>query len=133
MVDIEVEIFDKCAKAVLAKFPDAFTSSVNVSAPASYPAMSMVEADNMTDSSRTDSSGETASIVTYDIRVFSNLRQGARTQAKQIAQEVDEVMTSFNFRRTYRGQGASVNDPSVYQVTCRYMAGVTKDGKLYRR
>lgn len=134
MIDIEADIYDRCARAVLAEYPDCLTSAVNVAAPASFPAASIVEADCSVDSSRSDSGGiENAALVAYDVKVFSNLRRNARGQTKKILAVIDGELASLNFRRTYRYQGAMGTDPSVYQITARYVAGVDKNGKLYRR
>lgn len=134
MIDVEIEVFDACARLVLSEYPKATVSSVVTMAPASFPAVSIVETGNYVDASRITNSGtEEAAIVTYEVRVYSNLRQGAKTQAKKMAQLVDGWMTEHNLRRTSRDQGQSISDPSIYQVTSRYVAGVDRTGKLYRR
>lgn len=134
VIDYEADIYDACARAVLADYPDCLTSAVNVSAPASFPACSIVEADSSVDGSRSDSGGiENAALVSYDVKVYSNLRTGARKQAKKILELVDAKMSSMNFRRTYRDQGSMSSDASVYQITARYIAGIDANGKVYRR
>lgn len=134
MIDYEADIYDACARAVLAEYPKCLTSAVNVSAPASFPACSIVEGDNSVDSSRCDSGGiENMALIAYDVEIFSNLRTGARTQAKKILKIVDDKMASLNFRRTFKDQGAMSSDASVYQISARYIAGIDANGKLYRR
>ena len=134
MIDIELDVYDACARRVLDKYPDCLTSSMNVYAPASFPAVSISEAGNRLDVSRCDSSGrENAAIVEYDVQVFSNLKTGARSQAKKLLQIVDEYLTSMNFRRTVKTQGESAKDPSIYRITARYTASVDKSGKISRR
>lgn len=134
MIDYEVDVYDACARAVLAEYPKCLTSAVNVSAPASFPAASIVEADSAVAADRLDSSGrENAALVAYDVNVYSNLRKGARDQAKDILNIVDELLVSLNFRRTFRTQGAEANDSTVYHVSARYVAGIDRNGKIYRR
>ena len=134
MIDIENELFDACVTAVEVGYPGIVATSKNLSAPAEFPAISIVESNNTTDENRRDSSGvERGSILTYDIKVFSNLREGAKAQAKKIAQLADAFMVKNNFRRTFYVQGETTNDSSVYQVSTRYIAGVTNTGRLYRR
>lgn len=134
MIDFEVDIYDKCARAVLAKYPKCLTSAVNVNAPASFPAISIIEADSAVAKDRLDSSGlENAVLVAYDINVYSNLRKGARDQAKKILSIVDDLLVSLNFRRTFRTQGADSNDSTIYHVSARYVAGIDRNGKIYRR
>ena len=134
MIDIENQIFDGCARLVLSKYPECMTSSANVAAPASFPAVSVTEGDNATDTTRIDSSGiEKGALLAYDVRVYSNLRKGAKAQAKDIAQMVDGYMNSLNFTRSFKQQGFMASDSSVYQVTMRFIAGVDNNEKLYRR
>lgn len=134
MIDIEAYVFDACARAVLEKYPDTFTTSENVAAPASFPSVSIMEADNYLDKARNDSgSDENASVVAYDVKVFSNLRNGAKSQAKDIAQIVDGVLTPLNFTRTYMNRRNEPSNPAVFTVTMRYVASVSKDGIISRR
>lgn len=134
MIDIEADVYDMCARAVLAEFSDCLTSSQNVAAPASFPAVSIVEADNKTDQSMVDSSGrEKGAIVAYDVKCFSNLRTGAKRQARKLLQAVDSQLCGVHFRRSFTSQGAMASNPSVYQITARYIAGSTDQGKIYRR
>lgn len=134
MIDIEIEIFDSCARRVLAEFPEAVTSSANINAPASFPAVSIVQADSRTDSMRADSSRiEKGAVVSFDVECFSNLRTGAKAQAKKLANIVDEYMTSMNFTRTFSVVGEHPAERSIYRVRSRYVAGVDHNGKIYRR
>lgn len=133
VIDIENIVFDACAKAVLAEYPDCFTTSENVMAPASFPAVSIVETSNTTDRTRNDSSlEENASIVTYTVRVYSNLRHGAKRQAKEIAQIIDGVLQPLNFTRGYsaRNDGGA---GTPYSIVSNYTASVSKDGIISRR
>ena len=134
MIDIEADIFDACAKAILAKYPDCFTTSEYVAAPASFPAVSIMEADNYTDTTRNDSGlGENASVIAYDVKVFSNLRHGAKAQAKDIAQIIDGILQPLNFNRTYTNRIANPAKTSVFEISMRYVASVSKDGIISRR
>lgn len=134
MIDIEAKVFDACARAVLEVYPDAFTTSENVAAPASFPAVSIIETNNYTDTTRNDSSREeNASVVTYDVKVFSNLRSGAKRQAKEIAQIIDGVLQPLNFNRTYMNRAESPSNSAVFSVSMRYVASVSKDGIISRR
>lgn len=134
MKDIENEVFDACAEALEAVEPGCFTTSVRTLVPADFPAASVMEISNVTDTSRnTSAAGEQASIVTYRVDVFSNLRQGARTQAKRMAEAVDGVLTNLNFTRVYSSTTYDPSRSSVYQMTFRYTAGVSSEGKIYRR
>lgn len=134
MNDIEEDIFNACARLILDKYPDAVTTSQNLVAPASFPAMSLVESDCYTDTKRHDSSGiEKGSIVAFDLKVYSNLRQGAKAQAKEMHRLIDEYLYSMNFNRTFTSKSNLSSDSSVYLVSARYVAGVDNNNKIYRR
>lgn len=134
MVDIEAYVYDRCAKAVLAIEPDAFTTSTFVSSPASFPAVQVSEVGNVTDTSTLDSSlTEKTSVVTFQADCYSNLRSGAKRQAKKLAQAVDAEMASMGFTRTLMGFVSNPADTSIYRITARYTAVAGIDGHIYRR
>lgn len=134
MIDFEKDIFDACARAVLAEYPEAVTSSVNINAPADFPAVSIVEADSRNDVSVSRGSGrEVAAVVAYDVNVYSDKRRGARDEAKQIFSVVDDFFGTHNFTRTFRTQGQLNSSSSVYRVYARFVAGIDENGKIYRR
>ena len=131
MVDIETDIYELVSDAVLALYSDAFTSSVYTTAPAQFPACSVMQVSNLTDTFTLDSSAtENASKVVFRVDSYSNLRTGARSQAKKIAQAADEVMLSHGFKRTYYTQDYNPADSTVYTISARYSAIVTKDNEV---
>ena len=134
MIDYESEIFDGAARAAMAACPGITVTSIDLFAPAEFPAMSMSEMSNSVDTARSDMGNvENAAIVAYDVRTFSNLPLGAKEQAKSIMAAVDAYMESINFTRTFTSQGKHPNNASIYQVSCRYTASVGSDGKIHRR
>lgn len=134
MIDYENEIIDGVAKTVGAVFPDALVTSVGFNAPASFPSVSVFESSNVVNADMSDSGSiERSAVVTYDAYAYSNLRTGAKQQAKALMAEVDGFMAAHNFTRTYSTQGAHPTNASVYQVYCRYIAAIGEDGKIYRR
>ena len=48
MIDIENQVFDRVATRVREQFPDIFMTGEYVNSPPSFPAVSLVEADNGT-------------------------------------------------------------------------------------
>lgn len=134
MIDFETEIFDGASRAAIAAFPGITVTSVPFAAPASFPSANITESGNVVDTEMTDSGKhERAAIVTYDVYAYSNLRKGAKAEARAVMNAIDGFMGEHNFTRTYMTQGAHPNNQSVYQVYCRYIASVGGDGKIYRR
>lgn len=136
MIDIEADVFDMAARAVLESYPDAFTTSEDTPVPASFPAVSVKESDNAEASSTHDTSGEELyANVTYDVNIYSNLTAGgaAKRQARDIARIIDSVMREKNFTRTFMQPVQNLADTSVYRLTARYVATVRHDATVFRR
>lgn len=134
MVDIEADVYDRVARAVLAEYPSAFTSSTYVPAPSSFPAVSLAEISSVTNTSSLDSRGrELMSDLTFEVNVCTNLKVGAKEQARDIARIVDGVMLPMNMTRTYSSQVTNSADSSVYRHTTRYVCTAGEDGRIYRR
>lgn len=134
MIDIEAEVFDAVATAVLALEPDAFVTSEYVQAPAAFPAVSCWELTSLTDTRRIDSTKmERASVVTYEVNVYSNLKTGAKRQAKALVQAADRVMLSLNFNRTFLQRTDNQASSGIYRITARYTASVDYTNTIYRR
>ena len=139
MIDVEVEVYDRAARAVLAAFPGAYTSSEKEPAPPSFPAVSITEIGNVEASELHDSSNrELGSYVTYEVECFSNRRSGAKAEAKALAQAADAAMRGMGFERTFGQFVQNVTDTAIYRYITRYTAvvGATRnDGSasVYRR
>lgn len=134
MIDYEIDIYDECARAVMNEFPNVFMSSVKTRAPAEFPAVFLYEKSNTTDENRIDSSHiEKGARITYEVRTYSNLKVGAKKQAKKLADIIDKKLISMNFKRTAYYANVDVLDASIYQVTATYSAGIDQNGKIYRK
>lgn len=135
MIDIENIIFTDIATAVRAAFTGVTLYGEYVEAPASFPCVTVVEADNAVYERTRDLDGiEHHAKVMYEINVFTNDAQAKKTKAKAIANVIDKVMSDRKFTRTFRGQTPNV-DRSIYRITMRYQAvvreGVEKNGTIY--
>lgn len=134
MNDVEVELFDEVASAVLAKHPDAFVSSEHVEVPPHFPAVSVIETDNVTDVRSEDSSGEEVrSALVYTVNVYSNAEGRAKGECKGIVGIVSRVMRSCNMTRTMCSVVDNARDPTVYRMVARYTGLVDQDQVMYRR
>lgn len=134
MVDIEAEVFDRVATALLEADPEVLVTSTYVQAPASFPSASLMQVGSSTDTRRLDSTGqERSTMVTFELNVYSNLRTGARRQAKALAEAADRVMVGLGFNRTMMSRMDNPADSSIYRITARYYAGVDDTETIYRR
>lgn len=134
MIDVENEIFSKISVAVRAAYPSAFVSGEYVRTPSRFPFVSLIEMSN-TAYDRTQSSGglENHASVMYEVNIYSNNRSGKKSECKAIATLIDNEMAALGFSRTMLQPIPNMDDATIYRMTGRYTAVVSKDKKLYRR
>jgi hypothetical protein len=81
MIDAENEIFTGIATALRAQYSKIFVTGEYVSAPSSFPCVSLVEIDNATfRNSQTQDGKENHVAVTYELNVYSNKKTGKKTE-----------------------------------------------------
>ena len=120
MIDLESDVFDYLAKILRAKYSKIFVTGEYVEAPASFPAVTIVEADNrIVDRMRTLHI-ENAVSVMYEINIYSNKSSGKKAEAKAIANTLDEAMAEKGFTRSFREQIPNLKDATIYRIVIRY-------------
>lgn len=123
MVDIENQVFNYVANALRAKYGANNISVYGeyVEAPEKFPSVSLVEDDNSSVSETVTLARmpETAANLMYTANVYSNLKTGKKSQAKEIMDIIDSKMIELGFTRTMRSQLPNV-DRTIYRVTARY-------------
>ena len=134
MIDVESEIFNKVAEAVRAVYPSAFVSGEYVRTPPRFPFVSLIEMSN-TAYDRTQSSGglENHASVMYEVNVYSNKKSGKKSECKAIATLIDNELAALGFSRTMLQPIPNMDDATIYRMTGRYTAVISKDKKVYRR
>jgi hypothetical protein len=126
MIDVESVVFQKCADAFRAAYPNGFIAGEYVSQPPKFPAVMVVEMDNNVDERAMDNGNvENAVNVMYQVDVFSNLNKGKKAQAKAIIALIDEVLSQHRFVRTFCNPIQNMNDATIYRMTARYRRRIT--------
>ena len=126
MIDCESIIFQKCADAFRAAYPNGYIAPEYVSQPPKFPAVSVVEMDNNVDERAMDNGAiENAVNVMYQVDVYSNLNKGKKAQAKAIVALIDEVLAKYRFVRTFCNPIQNMNDATIYRMTARYRRRIT--------
>lgn len=134
MIDCENEIFDAVAKAVRAAYPSAFVSGEYVRTPSKFPFVSLIEMSNTAyDRTQTSESLENHASLMYEVNVYSNKTSGKKSECKAIATLIDNELATLGFSRTMLQPIPNMDDATIYRMTGRYTAVVSKDKKLYRR
>lgn len=126
MIDVESVVFQKCADAFRAAYPNGFIAGEYVSQPPKFPAVMVVEMDNNVDERAIDNGNiENAVNVMYQVDVYSNLNKGKKAQAKAIIALIDEVLAQYRFIRTFCNPIQNMNDATIYRMTARYRRRIT--------
>ena len=126
MIDQEAKVFQACADAFRAEYPNGFIAGEYVPQPPKFPAVSVVEMDNAVDQRAVDNGNiENAVNVMYQVDVYSNLNTGKKAQAKAIIALIDEVLAQYRFVRTFCNPIQNMNDATIYRMTARYRRRIT--------
>ena len=134
MIDIENELFTKIATAIRAEFSGAYVVGEYVNAPSKFPAVYIVEQDNTVNRETRDTSGiENFADVMYQVDIYSNKNKGKKSECKAIAALVDEQFAALGFTRSFLNPVPNIDDGTIYRMTGRWIATVSKDNIVYRR
>lgn len=129
MIDIESDVFDTVATELRSQHAGISVSGQFVDMPASFPAVTIVEADNRIFERMRTRRIENAVRVMYEVQIFSNKASGKKAEAKEIANTADGVFASLGFTRTMRSQVANLKDATIYRIVCRYEAVAGENGE----
>lgn len=141
MIDIESAVFDTVFNAVHDAFPDARIDNGYVETSAVFPAVSVVETNNVPlKRTNTDNCSENYSRLYYEANIYSDKQNTAKSEAKAIAKVVDDAMKSLKFYRTVMHQLPN-QDRTIFRLYMRYevIVGIKtkEDGSIvyqfYRR
>ena len=134
MIDIENDVFDAVASAVLAVEPSTYVTGVAEHAPPRFPCVVLSERSNTTLlSTRSSSAFENHAQVMFELDVYSNKVSGKKAQCKALAAVVDTQMQLMGFTRVMLEPIDNMLDPSVYRMKGRYQAVIGKNKTVYRR
>lgn len=134
MIDCESEVFSTVATALRASISGIFVSGEAVAAPASFPAVTLVEMDNSI-YMRTMGLAriENHASIMYQAECYSNLSSGKKAQCKAIMAIIDTEMQKLGFVRIGSGPMALPNaDATKYRMVARYRAVISKTGSIYK-
>ena len=134
MIDCESEVFSTVATALRASISGIFVSGEAVAAPASFPAVTLVEMDNSIYMRTMGLSRiENHASIMYQAECYSNLSSGKKAQCKAIMAIIDTEMQKLGFVRIGSGPMALPNaDATKYRMVARYRAVISKTGSIYK-
>ena len=132
MIDLENDIFDYAAKALRAAHTGIDVAAEYVEMPAKFPHVSIVEADNRILERMRTNNIENAVSLMYEVNIYSNKASGKKSEAKAIANTLDDVLSGIGFTRTFREQVPNLRDATIYRIVCRYEAVIDKNFVIYQ-
>ena len=132
MIDLENDIYDYAAKALRAAHTGIDVAAEYVEMPAKFPHVSIVEADNRVLERMRTNRIENAASVMYEVNIYSNKASGKKSEAKAIANTLDDVLSGIGFTRTFREQVPNLRDATIYRIVCRYEAVIDKNFVIYQ-
>jgi hypothetical protein len=134
VIDCENEIFSKIAESVRKTYPSVFMSGEYVRTPSKFPFVSLIEMSNTAyDRTQTNGSLENHVSVMYEVNVYSNKKSGKKSECKAIAALIDNEFAALGFTRSMLQPIPNMDDATIYRMTGRYTAVISKDKVIYRR
>ena len=121
MIDKETEIFKAVATTLRNKFSGIYVIGAEMSSsPPKFPAVSFVQTNNTVRAEHsTFECLENVVSEEYKAEAFSNLEKGKEAQTKEIISVISDVMTSFEYQRTFC-EIAPNTDTSINRRMARY-------------
>lgn len=133
MISPENFVFNEVATELRATYPNIFVAGEFNDAPAKFPAVTIVEADNSVLQKMSTLNIENAVSVMYEVNVFSNIISGKKQETKKILATIDEVFASLGFTRTMCNPVANLQDNKIYRMVARYTGVCDKNYTIYTK
>ena len=126
MIDIENLVFDTVYNQLHQSYPNANITAGYDEQNAIFPAVVVRETNNQPyRASATDECAENHSRVTFEVEVYSDKANTARSECKELLNAVDGIMQSMKFRRIHKNRPINI-DRTVYRQYARYEVIVGK-------
>ena len=141
MIDIESKIVDTVFNAVRTAYPNADVTTGYDEKTAVFPCVVVYETNNAPyRRGNTDDCAENYTRLTYDVSVYTNNENSAKTDGKKILALVDEALQGLKFRRIHKNRPLNINRTVFRQygrweviVSKPITVGETTVYQMYRR
>lgn len=133
MNNIENDIFTAVAVKLRAELgaDNIFVTGEYTPTPPKFPCVFIYESDNF-NAGYDGCNHEVVTGVMYEVEVYSNKQNGKKSEAKNIMQIIDGVLTPLGLRRMMLQQVPNLADATIFRLVARYSAAVI-DNVIYRR
>lgn len=133
LIDIETSVYARVAGALREEYGSdgIFPFGEYIDAPARFPAVTILEADNQVYSKMSTTRIENAVKLLYEVNVFSNMVGYGKIQAQKIMNIVDREMAAMGFTRTACGPVSNLMDPKITRMMARYEGVADREYRIY--
>lgn len=129
MIDVEADVFDYVYPFVTAVVPKKNFKSMFVPNPSSFPFVTLMEMDNVTDTNHNSQTGnEEYAVITYEANVYAQNKFGCR----EAMDALDKAMVRLNFTRLSMQFIPNLADSTIFRITARYRAAADENKVIYR-
>lgn len=128
MIDIESKVFDTIFNAVKANdaFPEADVTTGYDEGVATFPCVVVEETDNVPyRRTSTDECAENHTKLYYEISVYTDNANNAKTTGKRILGIVDDALAGLKFRRIRKNEPLNINR-TIFRQYAQYEVIVSK-------
>lgn len=134
MIDIEMTVIGEVSKTLREMYGNDIyiTGEIITGVPSRFPAVCVREASNIIYTKSRDENIENHDTIMYEADVFSNLEEGKKQQAKEIAEIIDSVFCTLGFTRTFCEPVENLSDAAIYRIKLRFTGIVDKQYRIYR-
>lgn len=131
MIDYSNEIFTAVAGDLRSSFEGIKVVGEYVATPTEFPTVTLDETQNVPIHLDSNTQSKYASVV-YRVQVFSNAKQGKRTQAREIFKVVDAKMQALGFFAVTYTTTPAIYNSEIYSITATYGGVIDRNGVIYR-
>lgn len=131
MLDFSDEIYSWLTYSLREKFPKIYTTKTETAAPPVFPAVSIVQENNVTYQRTRDARLENHVSVMFQMDIYTNDKDNKERQAQEIRDTVSDLMQSIGFNRTMCKPTPNLADMSIYRITMRFTGIIGKDRVVY--
>lgn len=132
MIDLEGYVFDKVATATRRQFSGISVKAEYTPEAADMPCVTIEQKDNyVAKSAMSGENIENIASVMFEVNVYTNDGATRKKSAKSIMSYVDSLMSAEGFVRTMLQPIPNLLDATVYRLTARYTARISRHGDDY--
>ncbi|MBO7132251.1 hypothetical protein J6V85_03300 [Candidatus Saccharibacteria bacterium] len=127
MIDIFNQVFTKIYDGV---GNTATVKGEYIPVSSQFPCVTVEEMDNYVYTDSSDENLENHAWLMYEINVYSNKKNGRKSECRALMATVDEIMLSNGFTRIMMSPIPNQHDATIYRIVARYRCVVSKDDHI---